>query len=409
MVPSTELPLHNDPREQSHDGATARTRVLFVLASLAGGGAERMVVELVRHLDREEFDARAGVLWRHGPYLDNLSAQEIVTPERLQGWVPYRDRPRWWQLVPALVAVPVQQREIVRRFRPDIVVTVTKSMNLAARASLALLGDARPAWIVREGNNTGAMIDHESGSRLVRRLQDRAVRGAYRRADAVVAISDGVAAGLVDRFALNRARVRTIHNALPIDDIRANAHAPVAIAVDRPFIVAAGRLDYQKGFDTLIRAFAAHGVARDHALVILGEGIERGALEQLARSLDVQAKVHLPGFVANPWAYFARASAFVCASRWEGFGNVIIEAMACGAPVIATDCDFGPREILRHGQTGWLVPVDDEAALGRAMDTVVGDRAEAARIAAAGAVRAAEFDVHHMARQYEQLFRQLVA
>jgi hypothetical protein len=84
MVPSTELPLHNRPREQSHDGATARTRVLFVLASLAGGGAERMVVELVRHLDREEFDARAGVLWRHGPYLDNLSAQEQLPPAMTQ-------------------------------------------------------------------------------------------------------------------------------------------------------------------------------------------------------------------------------------------------------------------------------------------------------------------------------------
>ena len=194
---------------------------------------------------------------------------------------------------------------------------------------------------------------------------------------------------------------------MPIEDIHAHAHAAVAIAVDGPFIVAAGRLDYQKGFDTLIRAFAAHGVARDHALVILGEGIERRALEQLARSLGVQAKVHLPGFVANPWAYFARASAFVCASRWEGFGNVIIEAMACGAPVIATDCDFGPREILQHQQTGWLVPVDDEGALGRTMDMVVGNRAEAVRIAAAGALRATEFDVHHMARQHEQLFRQL--
>ena len=152
-----------------------RTRVLFVLGSMAGGGAERIVAHLVKHLNRDEFDARAGLLWRHGDYLDQFEDSELVVTRLAHGWIPYRDQPRWWQLLPSLALVPLQQREIVRRFRPHIVVTVTKSMNIAARFSLAFAGRRDLAWVVREGNNTGAMIDDESPGGFLRALQNFAV------------------------------------------------------------------------------------------------------------------------------------------------------------------------------------------------------------------------------------------
>jgi glycosyltransferase involved in cell wall biosynthesis len=308
-----------------------------------------------------------------------------------------------------LAAVPLQQHEILQRFRPHIVVTVTKSMNLAASVSLTAYGRGRAAWIAREGNNTGAMLDHESPHPLIRRLQDAAVRGCYQRADAVVAISDGVARGLTGRFRLNPTRVRTIHNAVDVDRIRALATEPLDKAPSEPFVVAAGRLDHQKGFDVLIEAFAAHVAPRGFSLVILGEGVERARLESLARSLGVSARVQLPGFVGNPWAYFARATLFACSSRWEGFGNVIIEALACGAPVVSTDCDFGPREILRHGETGWLVPSGDAEALGQAMAAALTDTARTAKVAACGSRRAEDFSVSAMTTAYETLFRDVLA
>jgi glycosyltransferase involved in cell wall biosynthesis len=401
MVPSTEANVHaaSRPRE--------RTRVLFVLGSLAGGGAERIVAHLVRHLNADEFDARAGVLWRHGDYLDQFTEANLVVATTAQGWIRYQDQPAWWQILPALALVPLQQREIVRRFRPHIVVTVTKSMNIAARFSLALAGRSRLAWVVREGNNTGAMIDSESPTGLLRRLQNVAVRLSYRRADRVVAISTGVGDGLSKRFGIDPARVTTIYNAVDLSSVRARAREAPPPLPDQPFVVAAGRLVHQKGFDVLISAFAAQLARRDLALVILGEGPERAALQDLARRHGVEHRIHLPGFVANPWSYFARAAAFVCSSRWEGFGNVIIEAMACGAPVVATDCDFGPREIIQHDDSGLLVPVGDAAAIGAAITSILDDQQLASRLAVGARRRSEDFGVPPMAMAYERMFREL--
>jgi glycosyltransferase involved in cell wall biosynthesis len=394
-------------RHNGADGRVERTRVLFMLGSVAGGGAERVVSHLVKHLDREQFDARVGLLWRHGEYLDEFVESDLVVARLAQGWIPYRDPPRWWQLLPSLALVPLQQREIVRRFRPHVVVTVTKSMNIAARFSLPLAGRRSLTWIVREGNNTGAMIDNESGARWQRALQNLAVRTAYRSADRVVAISDGVGDALSQRFHIDRTRVRTIHNAVDVAVVQARAAETVRDLPNMPFIVAAGRLVHQKGFDVLIRAFAGKLAGREVALVILGEGPERGALQQLTDRLGLEKRVQLMGFRSNPWSYFARAAAFVCSSRWEGFGNVIIEAMACGTPIISTDCDFGPREIVRHGDSGLLVPAGNVEALGDAMRSVVEDRLRAARLADGARQRADTFDVARLVDAYERLFREL--
>jgi len=401
MVPLTEgvLHAHGRPRE--------RTRVLFVLGSMAGGGAERIVTHLVKHLNRDEFDARVGLLWQHGDYLDQLTDDELIVTRLGPGWITYRDQPPWWQLLPALALVPLQQRELVRRFRPHIVVTATKSMNIAGRFSLALAGRSSLRWVAREGNNTGAMIDNESATGFVRALQNFAVRTAYRRADRVVAISDGVGRALSRRFGVDPTRVSTIHNSVDLAEVKVRAQEVPPDLPVVPFLVAAGRLVPQKGFDLLIRAFAVAAAARPLSLVILGDGPERTALVELTRECGVEQRVLFPGFVGNPWSYFARSAAFVCSSRWEGFGNVIIEAMACGVPVVATDCDFGPREVIRQSQSGLLVPVEDVDSLSRSIASVLDDRDLARQLAEGARRRAQDFDVANMTRAYERLFREL--
>jgi glycosyltransferase involved in cell wall biosynthesis len=302
--------------------------------------------------------------------------------------------------------VPLQQRDLVRRFHPHIVVTATKSMNIAARFSLMFGGRRGLAWVVREGNNTGVMIDNESTG-FLRALQNFAVRISYRRADRVVAISDGVGRALSRRFGIDPTRVTTIHNAVDVTEVKARAQEAPPNLPPEPFLVAAGRLVPQKGFDILIQAFASSLAGRPLSLVILGDGPERAALGELTRSFGVERRVHFPGFVENPWSYFARATAFVCSSRWEGFGNVIIEAMACGVPVVSTDCDFGPREVIRQGQSGLLAPVEDAQSLGLAIASVVDDRDLARQLAEGARQRAQDFDVAHMTRAYERLFREL--
>jgi len=132
--------------------------------------------------------------------------------------------------------------------------------------------------------------------------------------------------------------------------------------------LAVGRLTKQKDFPTLIKAFAKVLENRPTRLLILGEGPDRAALEALVRQLGLEDAVAMPGFVENPYAYMSRSALYVLSSRWEGLPTVLIEALYCGAPVIATDCPSGPREILANGQHGQLVPVGDVTALAQAME-----------------------------------------
>jgi len=157
-----------------------------------------------------------------------------------------------------------------------------------------------------------------------------------------------------------------------------------------------GRLAVQKDFPTLLRAFARLRAARPARLMILGEGDRRSELEQLASALGISADVRLPGFVENPLAYMRRAAVFVLSSIYEGFGNVLVEALACGCPIVSTDCPGGPAEILEHGRFGRLVPVGDVAALGDALlATLAAPRESEALVA-----RARDFSAAVIADRY---------
>ena len=195
-----------------------------------------------------------------------------------------------------------------------------------------------------------------------------------------------------------------IYNPTDLTRIRAMMTRPVE-APEGGFIVAAGRLIRQKGFDILLRAFAGSERARGLKLAILGDGPLREPLLAEAARLGVADRVILPGFQANPWAWFARSRLFVLSSRWEGFGNVVVEAMACGAPVLVTDCDFGPREQVAHGVNGWITRTGDARALAEDMDLLLANPGLAARLGAAALERADDFDSHAITARYTDLFR----
>ena len=166
---------------------------------------------------------------------------------------------------------------------------------------------------------------------------------------------------------LPRERITTVYNGVDLRRLDELAASPVAdpwFESDAPAVLmAVGRLAPQKDFRNLLEAFARVRSRRGVRLVILGEGPERARLESLAADLGIAADVKMPGAVLNPFAYMARASLFVLSSAWEGFGNVLVEALACGCPIVSTDCPSGPREILDGGAFGPLVPVGDDEAL----------------------------------------------
>ncbi len=229
----------------------------------------------------------------------------------------------------------------------------------------------------------------------------------YPLADAVVAVSQGVAADLSAITGLPLNRIVTIYNPVVGDEIAALARAPAPHSWfapgQPPVVLAAGRIADQKDYPTLIRAFADLRARRLARLVILGEannqskaGDQRAVLLDLARELGVAPDVGLLGYVANPYAYMARATVFVLSSKFEGFGNALVEAMACGCAVVSTDCPGGPREILDAGRYGDLVPVGDSAAMAAAIERAI----DGHRVAASVRDRAARFTASAAADAY---------
>ncbi|WP_348523051.1 glycosyltransferase [Endozoicomonas sp. G2_2] len=196
-------------------------------------------------------------------------------------------------------------------------------------------------------------------------------RSFYSRADALITVSDGVGRDLVRIVGVAAHRVETLSNPVVSAALIERAAEPVThpwFEDVAPLVVAVGRLSPEKNYRLLIEAFAHLRAARaDVRLAILGEGQERVALEALRDELGLSECVTLPGWVDNPHAWMARASLLTLSSDWEGLPTVLIEAMACGCPVVATDCMHGPREIVDHGRYGRLVPVGDVQAFARAM------------------------------------------
>jgi glycosyltransferase involved in cell wall biosynthesis len=206
----------------------------------------------------------------------------------------------------------------------------------------------------------------------------RIARFFYPHADAIVAVSQGTADDLAHVIGIDPASVRCIYNPIVSDTLHRQSQLPIEhrwfdqSAV--PVVIAVGRLEPQKDFATLIKAFARVLETQPCRLLILGDGSEREMLERLVATLDLTDHVELPGFAPNPHAYVARAALLVLSSRFESLANVVIEAMAVGTPVVATDCPSGPAEALGGGRFGTLVRVGDVEQLAQAMQAVLQNR-----------------------------------
>ena len=255
----------------------------------------------------------------------------------------------------------------LKKERPLLLIAASPDAVLLALLAKRLLRPGVRTW-ARQDNFFSMQLAHAGRkTRMVLKLTGKLLPSA----DEVIAVSAGVARDLERRVPRVAGAVRVVHNPVPHDRIAASAAMPVDHPWfgdrDVPVVLSAGRLVGQKDFPTLIRAFAQVLESGPARLVILGSGRERDALAALARDLGVAHAVDLPGFVANPFPWMSRARVFAVSSIYEGLPMVLIEAMACGTPVVSTDCPHGPGEVLENGRWGRLVPVGDAGALARAI------------------------------------------
>jgi glycosyltransferase involved in cell wall biosynthesis len=324
--------------------------IAFFLPTLHGGGAERVVINLLKGMSNYQTPLDLIVATTDGPYLNQVPPQvrviNLATGRVIKAILPLSNYLRKNQ--PIALISHMNHANVVAVLAKKIVRTKTK--------------------LILVEHNT---LSSEKSNLIRARFVPPFMKLLYPFADEIVAVSQGVAEDLESQLNLEKGKVNVIYNPIVDDELIAKGKLPL----DHPWFekgsppvfLAVGRLTYQKDFLTLIKAF---GILRSHKLarlIILGEGEQRTELEAMINQLGIVESVSMPGFVDNPYAYMSRAIAFVLSSRWEGLPTALIEAMACGCPVIATDCPSGPREILEAGKYGALVPVGNEIALSTAM------------------------------------------
>ena len=400
----------------------AGRRIALFLPNLAGGGAEACMLRTAEALLCRGFRVDLVLCERTGPLLAEVPAGARLVelpsaPLALARALALAADPAGLRamLAPVLLAwrpakhlrhLPGLVRYL-RAERPDALFAAMPTPNLLAVWARRLAG-VPTRVLISERNTLSAML---GGSRRWRDRHLPPLLGrAYRQADGIVAVSDGVADDLAWQTGLPRARIATVYNPVITPELADMASQPVAhrwfLPGAAPVVLGVGSLSARKDFPTLVRAFARLRAERDCRLVVLGQAgsqkktqEEQAELMALAARLGVAADVDLPGFVANPFAYMARAAVFVLSSAFEGLPGALIQAMACGCPVVSTDCPSGPAEILDGGRFGALVPVGDDGAMAIAIAATLDRPIAAATLQA----RAGMFSVDRAVDRYVDL------
>ena len=366
------------------------TKVAFFLPNLGGGGAQKVLVTLANSLAENNYSVDFVLSSCKGPYLSSLNSTIDVHDLGHQH----------------VAASFFDLARYLRDHKPAVLISGISNANAAALLASSLFLRSCKVIITQHTNWSQILLDNPSQKeRVVYHLS----KYLYPLAARIVAVSSGIADEVRQMENVPSKTVLCIHNPVVTSELielatQLPAHHWLA-QKDTPVVLAVGRLAKEKDFETLIRAFHQVQMQVECKLVILGEGPERPTLESLVRELKIDDRVDLPGFIQNPYAYMAQADLFVLSSRFEGLPTVLIEALACGTEVVATDCISGPAEILENGRYGRLIPVGDVGALSKA---IVDSLAKPLRKAVLQE-RAELYSVANATAAYARLIEQVIA
>lgn len=367
-----------------------KPKLLFVIYSLVGGGAERVFLGIINYLDKAKYDIRVVIIKDIIDYPDALDPTVKLQSLDKKGRLDF-------------FKVLYRLQRYIRDYRPNAVIAFDHYANLITVLA-GRLNSRVPRVVISERNYPDAYLQTERLSWLKRLL----LKLLYAKSDCIVSVSEAIRLNLIESYHLPFDRIKTIYNPLAIEEIQRLAeqevYHPFFHDKENLVVISAGRLAEQKRFDRLLHAFAA--VSRSYAkarLIILGKGPLEVDLTELAVALKIDSVVSFPGFQANPYAWMRRADIFVLSSDYEGFPNVVTEAMACGTAVVATDCRSGPSEIITNRIDGILVPTNNADALSEAIMELLQHEGLRENLARQGQLRVRDFRIEKIGREYERV------
>lgn len=406
VCPSSKLASRNRARAGPLPQDPVPT-VVYLGRNLYVGGAERVMVHYLNEARRVHpigvlLEARGPLLGEIRPHVPvyDLSRHPSPVPHapRHSDGTPHTDSVAKWKIVREAWRL----RGIIRATGATLVSSFLMRSHIVALLTRAL-------WChdVRVVFNVHSMILQSEPylypDMLSRGIMRAFLRGGFPRADRIITVAQAVAEEVRSNVRLPEARLTVAHN--PIDGQairRAAVDGPTVAGLDGPVLVAVGRMVPLKGFDLLLDAVARIGPSERPAVILVGDGPERVALEERAERLGIASRVHMVGQRSNPWGYIAQATALVVSSRTEALPNVIGEALVLGVPVVSTNCSRGIEEYLQHGSCGILVPPDDVEAMVSALKALLADGSLRDRLREAGRTRVDGFGLTAMVDAYER-------
>lgn len=376
------------------------TKIIFLLRDLEVGGGQKSTVSLINNLDRSLFEVFAVVLENSGPLAAELADDVHVSVLKgSQGTAIH--------FIPGLINQSNKLKKIVRAIQPQVVVGTNWFLNLIAAFIIKDLHEINSRLILINHNPVRDLLLRSTCLNLFVPVKIFVTRLLFGRADTIVAISDEMHNELKTYLKLSNVNIVTIYNGVSYENIvcLGKQHAgEINIAV--PYIIFVGRLEYEKGCDLLIEAFASIAGQLPHSLVIVGAGSMRSQLESLIKRKNLSGRVIFTGELLNPYPLMKYADIFVLSSRWDAFPYVLLESLALELPIIATESE-GSKKILGNGNFGLLVKLGDSSRLADAILHLAMNPALRDSFSINGLSRARNFSLSIMIMKYEELFMEV--
>ncbi len=367
-----------------------KIKLLFVIPRMATGGAEVLTLYLLQRLDRGKFELHL-VVFNSSGKLSGCVPNDVRVHDLMK-------KTRW-----DFFRISYKLARLIKSLSPDILYSRMWYATAVAGAAKTLCSKKLYFVANEEHNHKRDLLRNDIFGPLKKVFMDLFHKLPHK----IIVPSRGVKFDICESYKISPDKVEVIYNSVDaarVAEMSREHEFSFNLPGGAPIISTLGRLVKRKGYDMLLKSFSRVSASVDCRLLIIGEGVESESLRRTAAEEGAADRVIFAGYQENPYSLIASSDIFVLSSLWEGFGNVIIKAMACGVAVISANCPYGPEEIITDGVDGILIPPGDENAMADAVLELLGNEPLRKRLAEAGRKRAEDFRVEKMVAEYERIF-----